>query len=119
MNKKFINTAVIVAFIIGVILGFVYGEINNSTATITVEGEFVLYTDKLKGKYIHCDYCKGYKYSEYSLEISIPSIWVFGTEDSDRIVCNKCLSKACIKGLDKILGKPKYLKKRPKTLQRD
>ena len=117
MNKKFINAAVIVAFIIGAVLGFIYGEILPG-GTID-KHTLIQYTEEVKDKYIHCDYCKGYNYNKYKLYLKTPAIWFFVSTNKDRIICGNCLKNAYIKGLDKILGKPKYLKKRPKELQRD
>lgn len=117
MSKKFINIAVITVFIVGAILGFAYSS-GEQELESHIE-DLKLHMEELKDKHIHCDYCKGYVYNKYGLEYSIPAIWVLTDKDTDRIVCGDCLRKAYIKGLDKTLGKPKYLKKRPKELQRD
>lgn len=69
--------------------------------------------DELHGKKILCDYCGGYTINKYDLEQIIPDIYLYATENEDRIICEPCRVKAMIKIFDKVL-KPKYLKKRLK-----
>lgn len=136
--KNKINIVCIVVFIIGILAAFIFGASTDTVKvdlpdaetivvieegdTVVIEDETVTLESYMKSgepKHIHCDYCEGYIYSPYNIDLEIPGIWVFSSDDTDRIICQNCLLRAYIKGLDKILGSPKYLKKRPKELRRE
>jgi len=141
-TKNKINILCILAFIVGIAIAFAFCADDDSDnlpkaekVEVVAEKEDPIVDeelidemdqwaearDKLHGKKIHCDYCGGETFNKYKLDYDYSSILFLNSQelDTDRMVCQKCIVRAYIKGLDKVLGKPKYLDKRPKEFERE
>ena len=113
--KSKINIICIIVIIIGIFCAWLFGK---STDTVKTDKEIMQeYINKAKEIKIHCDYCPGYTFNKYNLDVDIPDILVFGyTKDNGkevkRFICKYCVILVNIKTFDKVL-KPKYKKYRP------
>ena len=115
--KSKINIICIIVLIIGALCSWLFSK---STGTVKTDKEIMQeYMKKAQEIKIHCDYCKGYTFNQYQLDVDVPDIYVFkytkkNGKEIKRYICTYCTILANIKTFDKLL-KPKYKKYRPKS----